>query len=133
MKNELVVSLANFEQHLSRAENNELFISFIGENKSYIDWKFIALYYSALHFGDAFIAKKLVYGGSIRIRDHNHRKELYHDHFDEDTFTSYERLEDFSRKARYHPEKNHILNDKLFEELFTEDFSKMKSLLHQYQ
>ena len=38
------------------------FVSYIGESPEYIGWKFVALYYSALHYGDAFIAKKLGMG-----------------------------------------------------------------------
>lgn len=125
-----MVSLASVEQHILQAEKNESFVSFIGNNHSYLDWKFVALYYSALHFGDAFIAKKVGYG-RIRIQNHDERKELYLTHLDEDTFSSYRRLENFSRKARYSPEKKHELTEKNFNELLTEDFPKMKILSQQ--
>lgn len=124
--------MAKVEEHLSRAVNNELFVSFIGKKQDYIHWKFVALYYSALHYGDAFIAKKVGYG-CIRISNHDERKDLYNAHLDDDTFSSYMRLENFSRMARYRPEKNHILNEALFKELMEEDYPKMKSLCSQCQ
>jgi hypothetical protein len=122
--------LATVEQHISKAENNESFTSFIGNNHNYIDWKFVALYYSALHFGDAFIAKKLGYG-RYRIENHDERRMLYNDLFDDETFLSYERLEKFSRYARYHPEKINLLTEKNYNDLLTNDFIKMKSLSQQ--
>lgn len=124
--------MASVEQHILRAINNESFVSFIGEKQDYIDWKFVALYYSALHYGDAFIAKKVGYG-RICIRNHEQRKDLYSDYLDADTYSSYKRLEHFSRTARYHPEKSHILNEKLFKELLMEDYPKMESLRAQCQ
>lgn len=122
--------MGNVEQHISQAINNESFASFIGDKKQYIDWKFIALYYSALHYGDAFLAQKIG-GGRIKLRDHKQRKDLYLLHLNDDTYTSYERLENFSRIARYHPEKRHILTEKLFNELLAEDYPQMVSLCGQ--
>jgi hypothetical protein len=66
------------------------------------------------------------------IRNHDHRKELYDTHMDEDTFSSYERLESFSRKARYEPNKGHLLTVDLFEDLLTKDFPKLKTLSERF-
>lgn len=34
--------LANVHQHISQAQHNESFLSFIGDNSDYLDWKFIS-------------------------------------------------------------------------------------------
>jgi len=78
------------------------------------------------------LSQKVGYG-RIHIRDHEERKALYLLHLDPDTYSSYERLESFSRTARYHPEKSRILTEKLFKELLTEDYPKMESLRAQCQ
>ena len=123
----MVVCLAHVYQHISQAEHNESFLSVIGKDSDYIDWKFIALFYSALHFGDAFIAKKQR-NDEIFFKDHSERRKVYSKNFDIDTFNAYKKLENYSKTARYHPEGNHILTENLFQRLFKEDFSKMKSL-----
>ena len=125
------MSFVKTEEHLAQAEFNESFVSFIGDTSKYIGWKFVALHYSALHFGDAYIANKIG-GGRVMIRNHDHRKELYDTHMDEDTFSSYERLESFSRKARYEPNKGHLLTVDLFEDLLTKDFPKLKTLSERF-
>jgi hypothetical protein len=117
--------LAHETQHIYQANHNESFLNNI--DTSYIDWKFIVLYYAALHFGDAFVAKKRKYG-TINFDNHEERKRTYLQYFDLNTFKSYQRLEDYSRTARYHPEGNYVLTEDVFRKTFTEDFLKIKGL-----
>lgn len=117
--------LAHETQHTYQANHNESFLNFIDVN--FIDWKFVVLYYAALHLGDAFVAKKQKYG-NINLDNHEQRKKMYARYFDLNTFKAYKRLEDYSRTARYYPDMNYILTEDLFNTVFNDDFSQMKKL-----
>lgn len=112
-------------QHKLQAEHNEKFLNTLGNNSEFIDWKFVVLYYSALHFADAYIAKK----GITRINSHTHRRKIYSNELSGPVFTSYKRLENYSQIARYHPEMLNILTDAEFLNLYSTDFPKLKTLI----
>lgn len=112
-------------QHKLQGEHNEQFLNTLGSSSEFIDWKFVVLYYSALHFGDAYIAKK----GITEIKNHKERKILYADKLSRQEFASYRILENASIIARYRPEKSYVLTDAKFIELCSIDFPKLKTLV----
>lgn len=117
--------MANETQHKSQGEHNEQFLGTLGNSSEFIDWKFVVLYYSALHFADAYIAEK----GITIINNHNERRKYYSRKLSSQEFTSYKRLENYSQIARYHPEMANILTDAEFLNLYSTDFPKLKTLV----
>lgn len=112
-------------QHKLQGEHNEQFLITLGSSSEFIDWKFVVLYYSALHFGDAYIAKK----GIKIIKNHKERRKHYSKELDRQVFTSYKRLENYSQIARYRPEESYVLTDAEFLKLYNIDFPKLKTLV----
>lgn len=112
-------------QHKLKGEHNEQFLNTLGNSSEFIDWKFVILYYSALHFGDAYIAKK----GITKITNHEERKKHYAKKLYSQVFASYRILENRSIIARYHPEMSNILTDAEFLKLYSIDFPKLKRLV----
>lgn len=117
-------ALANEFEHKFRAENNERLLDKI-ENE-FIDWKYIVLYYSALHFADAYLAKR---HKIFNIKSHEERRKKYHSKLSESVFISYKLLENKSQIARYHPEMVNVLSEQDFKNLYEKDFTKIKSLI----
>lgn len=116
-------------EHRYKADHDEDFLIMIEkvDNKlTFIDWRYIALYYAALHFGDAYLARKK---RIIRVKNHEVRIKKYSDNLPPDAFTSYKLLESRSIIARYHPELSNVLTDSDFRELYTKHFPKLKSLI----
>lgn len=89
------------------------------------DWKYIALYYSALHFGDAYLAKK----GIDRVIDHRDRDQKYRKNLPKYAIVAYQTLKDFSIIARYQPEYSHMLTESKFKHLCANEFQVLKSLI----
>lgn len=118
-----MIVLAHESHHIYQADHNEQFLDNI--STEFIDWKFIVLYYAALHLGDAFIAKKR--RCSVGFSDHKKRKEVYLKEFDKEAFKSYIKLENYSKLARYQPDQNYTLNETKFDEALTIDFPKIKA------
>lgn len=112
-------------QHKLQGEHNEQFLNTLGSSSEFIDWKFVVLYYSALHFGDAYIAKK----GIKIIKNHKERKEHYINKLSSQVYASYRILENASIIARYRPEKSYVLTDAEFLKLYSIDFPKLKTLV----
>lgn len=120
--------MSNEIQHKSKADHNENMVTMIESadaKKRFLDWKYIALYYSALHFGDAYLARK----GIDDISDHQDRKSKYAQVLSKGVFKSYRRLENRSKIARYYPEKSSMLTDTDFKDCRDKHFHKIKSLL----
>lgn len=86
------------EQHIEKAEHNELFAGQMNKGLPIgRDWAVTLLFYSAVHFVGAYFARKRAHFHSHRQRDSAIAREaallaIYPDYRD---------LEDFSRKARY--------------------------------
>jgi hypothetical protein len=116
-------------EHKSQANHNENMVTMIEKTdtkKKFLDWKYIALYYSALHFGDAFLARK----GFDIVDNHDDRRNKYAQVLSKAQFSSYKKLESRSIIARYYPEKKSSnLNETDFKKCYTEHFLKIKSLL----
>lgn len=116
--------LSNEFQHISQAQHNELFLSSIEKTPDYLDWKFIVLFYSALHYGDAFLAKKY----RKHCKTHTDRKNTYSQINRKDLFLAYKNLEDFSRTARYYPEGISALTETDFQDAYNNDFLLFRGL-----
>jgi len=120
--------LSTEAQHKLKAEHNERLLDKLRSKDTtleFIDWSFVILYYSALHFGDAYLARK----GTISIKNHYDRIKEYDKQLTKDVFVSYKKLEGRSRIARYEPEKSAILTETEFNDLYNNDFPKLKSLV----
>lgn len=121
--------MSNEMEHMYKANHDEDFLIMIEkvDNKLiFIDWRYIALYYSALHFGDAYIARKKRINF---VENHKDRIQKYTNNLPSDAFASYKLLESRSIIARYHPEMSNVLNDSDFGELYTKHFPKLKYLI----
>lgn len=115
--------MSNEVQHKSKADHNENMVKMIEKadtKKKFIDWKYVVLYYSALHFGDAYLARN----GIDYIADHNDRRYKYGNILSKDVFGSYRLLENRSIIARYHPEKSRILTDTDYKDCHDKHFLK---------
>jgi hypothetical protein len=86
------------EDHLRQAQHNREFSESL-DPASYPDWLATGLFYTALHYIDAFLATKSIHPGKHDVRDRcvARVQELrpLHDH--------YRALKDSSRTARYYP------------------------------
>jgi hypothetical protein len=115
-------------QHKLKAKHNERLLNKLRSKDTrleFIDWSFVILYYSALHFGDAYLARR----GTISIKNHSERIKKYGKELTRDVFVSYKILEGRSRIARYEPENSAILTETEFNKLYNDDFPKLKSLV----
>lgn len=120
--------MSNEIEHRIKADHNESFLLMV-ENvdiiSQFIDWRYIILYYSALHFGDAYLAKK----GITKVIDHRDRHKKYHKNLPMDAYTAYKMLEMRSVIARYHPEMSNVLTTTEFKNLYANEFLELKSLI----
>lgn len=100
------------QSHISKAEHNEKFLSFIEENNStdFNDWSITVSFYAALHYMKAFIKKKL--NKSSSIKKHEDLDLLINPNMtsnsplDETTYLMYHELYTMSRTARYETQHN---------------------------
>jgi hypothetical protein len=85
-------------EHIDRAKLNEKFADLVTQmNRDHIHWAVVALFYSALHWVDAFLAI-----GSVHPEKHFERQEyLSRDPNLHCIIKPYRQLEDDSREARY--------------------------------
>lgn len=121
--------MSNEMEHMYKANHDEDFLIMtekVDNKLIFIDWRYIALYYSALHFGDAYLARKK---RIISVKNHQDRIQKYGKILPSDAFASYKILEARSKIARYHPEMSNVLSDSDFRELYTKHFPKLKSLI----
>lgn len=85
-------------QHLEQAQHNERFFSGI-DTDTYSDWAVIALFYSALHYVDAYLAKE----GIVDPGGHDSRDEFVRRYpTTRAIWPQYRRLKSFSMSARYY-------------------------------
>ena len=88
-------------KHISRAQNNEQFYSsFNLSTTPFIDWAVTALFYSSLHYLDAYFATYPAGG----MHPHSHAARDFHvarDSFTKNLYSSYRELKDRSEDARY--------------------------------
>ena len=102
-------------QHLSRAEQTEqLALALDRDRPVCVDWAVTMLFYSALHYIDAFLTGKNMHPMNHRVRD----EEVERNGTLSYIYGAYRRLKDLSRAARYEipnfpPEKLTLAKEKL--------------------
>lgn len=112
------------KKHILMAQQNEALLTAL--DNTFLNWKYVVLYYAALHYGDSFVAKKKF----INIKTHEDRKRIYRQcNMNKKAFLSYKRLEDASRTARYNPDWQKHLTESDFNDLYNNDFPLMKNLV----
>ena len=86
------------EDHLNQVSQNKAFLQSINRT-AYPDWAITVIFYTALHYIDALLAKENVHPGSHDRRDNyvTRRHEL------RTIAKDYFRLKNSSRTARYNP------------------------------
>ncbi len=85
-------------EHLQRARDNELLAAQLKADVGFSnDWAITMLFYSALHYVDAFLAGKRMHPLNHDDRD----EEIERNGSLTDIYRHYRRLKDFSRSARY--------------------------------
>jgi len=86
------------KRHVTKATHNEDFWSFINDNhEKYLDWAVVSIFYSAMHFIDAFFGKK---GKHLKTHDMADR-EIAQDKQLLDIYADYRSLKDYRWKASY--------------------------------
>ncbi len=98
--------MPKLEDHLSQAQHNFKFYQSI-DTHIYSDWAATALFYTALHYIDAFLAVKQIHPGKHDVRDKlvNSLAEL------KGLYPSYSHLKNQSRNARYIPPTSLSIGD----------------------
>ena len=89
-------------QHIDQAERNEsCFQSMSGLNpRQFTDWEVITLFYSALHYVEAYLARNGI--DHPHSKKHAHRETEMLKHADLDVIVmNYLSLHDYSQNARY--------------------------------
>jgi hypothetical protein len=87
------------DEHLQKAEGNESFADSIQlTDQAHIDWKLVVLFYTAVHYVEAYLAKSLgAHTRSHTTRDSYVGKEVNL----KKVFLSYSHLKFFGYNARY--------------------------------
>lgn len=83
------------QQHLSQASHNEAFVAQV-ESTTFKDWATVGIFYSVLHYIEAFLATR-----NIHNLDHQKRDTYVGVHFTIDVYKDYGKLKLLSRRLRY--------------------------------
>lgn len=114
------------EKHIIVAKQNEKLLEELDDDQ-FLNWKYVVLYYAALHYGDSYVAKNK---GPISFDNHGIRKQAYAKcKIGRKEFAAYARLEEFSRIARYNPDWKKYLSAEHYNKLHDTDFTLMKNLV----
>jgi hypothetical protein len=91
--------LPSRDEHVQKAEGNESFASSIPQdNQSRIDWTLVVLFYAAVHYVEAYLAKSL----GMHLRSHNTRDQYVGRESNlKKIFKSYAHLKFYGYNARY--------------------------------
>lgn len=94
--------MPKLDEHLKKAQHNETFVkSFDLDSTPFIDWAITGLFYSALHYMEAYFAKQGAHSPDHRTRDSN----IHRDGNLRSLFFAYSDLKNFSVNARYTPKQ----------------------------
>ncbi len=86
------------EQHLQQVKHNEAFIENLKRSNDFYSWQIVGLFYSALHYIEAFLAKK---GNHSFSHENRHNRMDTLGLVDDDFRGSYDCLSNWARMARY--------------------------------
>lgn len=86
-------------QHLEQARHNERFLDFLlaDDELVFSDWAAAAIFYTALHYIDAYLSHR----GVDSIAAHYERNSLVKQHCSKELYAAYRKLLDESRLSRY--------------------------------
>jgi hypothetical protein len=97
--------LGNFSEHILQAKNNLVFLSEINKNiNNRWDWQVTTCFYSAVHLINAHLVNKTGknYLSHNQVAEHiNPYNNLSVSKLDEETYLSYNKLHQLSRRSRY--------------------------------
>lgn len=95
--------MATFDEHLTQAKRNIAFLEHLSSTGKFIDWQITACFYVAVHLANAHIAKQegKNFRAHIDVTDSLNPFKNYPSKVSETVFTSFQRLHNLSRKARY--------------------------------
>ena len=120
--------MGNKKEHLSKAEHNNSFLFTFDFNKTkYLDWAVVSIFYTALHYIDAYLAKI----GLEEFQNHGTRHRLVEKHIPL-ILKEYRILYRQSLSARYHVNYEttainvRLYNDKFLFRIKTEILSLLK-------
>jgi len=86
------------DQHLQKARHNEEFVTSLGADPDrFADWAITGLFYSALHYIEAYFACRGRHSGDHRARD----SDIWRDTSLQGLYTPYSELKNASTTARY--------------------------------
>lgn len=90
--------MPNQADHLKKAQHNESFVKSFNLNSTpFLDWVITGMFYSALHYMEAYFAKQKFHSPDHRTRDSN----IQRDSNLRKLFVAYSELKNFSVNARY--------------------------------
>jgi len=91
------------EEHINKAEHNEKFANTLfNPNSEYFDWLTTALFYSSLHYIDAYLATKGIHPSSHANTDEDVGRDSHvYKHFKRPLYKDYSYLKSQSINARY--------------------------------
>lgn len=86
-------------EHISKAEGNERFArSLDNKDPASVDWAIVALFYTALHYIEAYFAQV-----GTHHRDHQTRDDsIYKDPKTKPIYRTYSKLKSYGHNARYY-------------------------------
>lgn len=94
--------MPRFDRHLAQAERNErLYHSLDVRTTEFLDWAITALFYSALHYVDAYLAAMVPPGGSHPTNHGERSLWIARTAGLREIQVEYRRLRDYSEDARY--------------------------------
>ena len=86
------------EEHLKKARHNEEFLDYIASDLTqFLDWKIIGIFYTTVHYIEAFLATKLVHPTSS-----GQRQTFTGKYLDAQVYKKYRLLETNCVEARYY-------------------------------
>ena len=86
-------------EHVRKAEHDETFVSSLDLNSTpYLDWAITALFYSGLHYVEAYFATRGIHSADHRTRD----SAIYRDINIRQLYNDYNELKNHSINARYY-------------------------------
>ncbi len=89
------------DEHLAKAERNEAAFTFLAtQDPTFLDWQIVCLFYSALHYVDAYLHVVQAVG-AIHRPSHRVRGDLASRHLGAALAEDYDFLQDRSEDARY--------------------------------
>lgn len=89
--------MPTIQEHLRIAKNNETFSEYLISQGTYLEWAATGMFYAAIHYVEAILAKQNKHSGSHRMRD----TAIANDPTLSGIYDEYSELKNDSIQARY--------------------------------